>query len=219
MSRSETRNDSQTTFSDLSQFSQQVFNQQQLQGDRSSQQFQIINGNPNLNGQFFLAKQDGVNYAFNQPTIYIPVIQTPQGNMNVNSVNGNFSQLLTNQQNGFTQSNLQQSFTPSNNKPKQQGNSTNNMIFGANGINSNINTSFNSNSNSSPSSLNNNSSNGSNGSGNQLNSTLETFMKEFQLQTNSLLLSQSKMLTELKEKNDIIQDTLACLINEMSSLK
>jgi len=44
-------------------------------------------------------------------------------------------------------------------------------------------------------------------------------MKEFQSQTSGLLLSQNKMLLELKEKNDIIQDTLACLINEMSSLK
>jgi len=48
---------------------------------------------------------------------------------------------------------------------------------------------------------------------------IENFMKEFQTKTSGLLLSQNKMLLELKEKNEIIQDTLACLINEMSALK
>jgi len=60
---------------------------------------------------------------------------------------------------------------------------------------------------------------GSNNSSGSQNSATEAFMKEFQSKMSGLLLSQNKMLLELKEKNDIIQDTLACLINEMSALK
>ena len=65
-----------------------------------------------------------------------------------------------------------------------------------------------------------NSSTNTNTNGNNSpNSAIEAFMGEFQSKMSGLLLSQNKMLFDLKEKNEIIQDTLACLINEMSSLK
>ena len=47
----------------------------------------------------------------------------------------------------------------------------------------------------------------------------EDFLKEFQSKTFGLLLSQNKMLLGLKEKNDVVKDTLACLINEINDLK
>jgi len=47
----------------------------------------------------------------------------------------------------------------------------------------------------------------------------ETFLKEFQSRIFGLLFTQNKMLTDLKEKNDVLQDTLACLINEINTLK
>lgn len=47
----------------------------------------------------------------------------------------------------------------------------------------------------------------------------EAFMKEFQNRILGLLFTQNKMLIDLKEKNEILQDTLACLINEINSLK
>lgn len=47
----------------------------------------------------------------------------------------------------------------------------------------------------------------------------EDFLREFQSKTFNLLLGQNKMLMDLKEKNDVVQDTLACLINEMNDLK
>jgi hypothetical protein len=50
-------------------------------------------------------------------------------------------------------------------------------------------------------------------------SSTEVFLKEFQTRILGLLFSQNKMLMELKEKNEVLQDTLACLINEITSLK
>ena len=47
----------------------------------------------------------------------------------------------------------------------------------------------------------------------------ENYIKEFQAKTYNLLYSQNKMLSDLKEKNDTVQDTLACLINEVNTLK
>jgi len=47
----------------------------------------------------------------------------------------------------------------------------------------------------------------------------EAFLKEFQAKSMSLLFSQNKMLGELKEKNDILQETLALLIGEINNIK
>jgi len=44
-------------------------------------------------------------------------------------------------------------------------------------------------------------------------------MREFQNRILGLLITQNKMLVDLKEKNEILQDTLACLINEINALK
>jgi len=51
------------------------------------------------------------------------------------------------------------------------------------------------------------------------NATLEEFMKDVQSKVFDLLFSQNKMLIDLKEKNELVQDTLSCLINEVTSLK
>jgi len=48
---------------------------------------------------------------------------------------------------------------------------------------------------------------------------VDTFLQEFQSKMYGLFLSQSKMLEDLAEKNDILQDTLACLIKEVNFLK
>jgi hypothetical protein len=47
----------------------------------------------------------------------------------------------------------------------------------------------------------------------------EAFMKEFQSRILGLLFTQNKMLVDLKDKNEVMQDTLACLITEINSLK
>ena len=47
----------------------------------------------------------------------------------------------------------------------------------------------------------------------------ENFMKEFQSRTMNLLFAQNKMLIDMKEKNDLLQDTLACLIGEINNIK
>lgn len=44
-------------------------------------------------------------------------------------------------------------------------------------------------------------------------------IKEFQTRIFGLLSTQNKMLYDLKEKNEGIQDTLACLISEINILK
>jgi len=49
--------------------------------------------------------------------------------------------------------------------------------------------------------------------------TGDGFLKEFQGRILGLLFTQNKMLVDLKEKNDALQDTLACLINEINSIK
>lgn len=51
------------------------------------------------------------------------------------------------------------------------------------------------------------------------NPASEAFMKEFQTRILGLLFTQNKMLVDLKEKNEVLQDTLACLITEINSLK
>jgi len=50
-------------------------------------------------------------------------------------------------------------------------------------------------------------------------STCEAFMREFQSKTLSLLYNQNKMLLDLKERNSMVQDTLACLISEINTIK
>ena len=47
----------------------------------------------------------------------------------------------------------------------------------------------------------------------------EAFMREFQSKTLSLLYNQNKMLLDLKERNSMVQDTLACLISEINTIK
>lgn len=54
---------------------------------------------------------------------------------------------------------------------------------------------------------------------NDMNPASEAFMKEFQTRILGLLFTQNKMLVELKDKNEILQDTLASLISEINSLK
>ena len=49
--------------------------------------------------------------------------------------------------------------------------------------------------------------------------SFEEMFNDFQSQTFSFLLNQSKMLCELNEKNELVQDTLACLISEITALK
>jgi len=48
---------------------------------------------------------------------------------------------------------------------------------------------------------------------------VEEFMKGVQNKVVDLLFAQNKMLIDLREKNELVQDTLACLINEVNSLK
>jgi len=50
-------------------------------------------------------------------------------------------------------------------------------------------------------------------------SNLEEMMKGVQNQLVDLLFAQNKMLVDLREKNELVQDTLACLINEVNALK
>lgn len=53
----------------------------------------------------------------------------------------------------------------------------------------------------------------------QKNFNLEEYMNQFQSKLSEVLISQNKMLIDLREKNDLVQDTLACLINEINALK
>ena len=46
-----------------------------------------------------------------------------------------------------------------------------------------------------------------------------TDIKEFQSKLFNLILTQNKILMELKEKNDLLQDALKCLITEVATLK
>jgi len=47
----------------------------------------------------------------------------------------------------------------------------------------------------------------------------EDMINDFQAKTLSFLYSQNKMLVDLNEKNELVQDTLACLISEITALK
>jgi len=51
------------------------------------------------------------------------------------------------------------------------------------------------------------------------NFNIEEYMNQFQNKLSEVLVSQNKMLIDLREKNDLVQDTLACLINEVNALK
>ena len=51
------------------------------------------------------------------------------------------------------------------------------------------------------------------------NTSFEESMRGFQSKTMEILSSQQVMLSDLSQKHDLIRDTLACLINEVSSLK
>lgn len=51
------------------------------------------------------------------------------------------------------------------------------------------------------------------------NQNADAVMKEFQSKLFGLLLTQNKMLVDLKERNEVTQDTLACLITEVTALK
>jgi len=53
----------------------------------------------------------------------------------------------------------------------------------------------------------------------QKNFNIEEHFNQFQNKLSEVLISQNKMLIDLREKNDLVQDTLACLINEVSALK
>lgn len=179
-----------------------------------------MNGLTTANGQLIYAKQDNNpvgNFSFGNNAIYIPFVQPPQTNLGIN--NNYTSVVAQNQQNVFTPLNGAQMF-PQNMRIKNTPSNNNNLIsinsLNMNTIDSeNRNNGGSNNNGSSPSSA----PTGSNNSNGSTNSATEAFMKEFQSKMSGLLMSQNKMLLELKEKNDIIQDTLACLINEMSALK
>lgn len=47
----------------------------------------------------------------------------------------------------------------------------------------------------------------------------EELLKDMQTKLVDLLSTQNKMLLDLREKNELVQDTLACLINEVDTLK
>jgi len=49
--------------------------------------------------------------------------------------------------------------------------------------------------------------------------SFEELLNEFQTKTLGFLYNQNKMLVELNEKNELVQDTLACLISEITALK
>ncbi len=49
--------------------------------------------------------------------------------------------------------------------------------------------------------------------------SFEEMFNEFQTKTLSFLFNQNKMLCDLNEKNELVQDTLACLISEITALK
>ncbi len=51
------------------------------------------------------------------------------------------------------------------------------------------------------------------------NSGMEELLKDMQTKLVDLLSTQNKMLLDLREKNELVQDTLACLINEVNTLK
>jgi len=216
-------NNPQPVFADInSLLSQQLLSQGSANQNAGVQpQLQFINGINGLttaNGQLiYTAKQDNPaqNFGFGNNAIYIPLVQ-PQTNLGINN---NFTSVVAqNQQNVFNPLNGAQMF-PQNMRIKNAPSNNNNLIsinsLNMSTIDSDNRNMSNNNSGSSPSSA----PTGSNNSSGSQNSATEAFMKEFQSKMSGLLLSQNKMLLELKEKNDIIQDTLACLINEMSALK
>jgi hypothetical protein len=49
--------------------------------------------------------------------------------------------------------------------------------------------------------------------------SIENSLRDFQSKLLNLVLSQNKILVDLKEKNDVIQDTLGCLVGEVAELK
>jgi len=49
--------------------------------------------------------------------------------------------------------------------------------------------------------------------------SFEEMFNEFQSKTLGFLFNQNKMLCDLNEKNELVQDTLACLISEITALK
>jgi len=217
-------NNPQPVFADInSLLSQQLLSQGSANQNAGVQpQLQFINGINGLttaNGQLiYTAKQDNPaqNFGFGNNAIYIPLVQ-PQTNLGIN--NNYTSVVAQNQQNVFNPLNGGQMF-PQNMRIKNAPSNNNNLIsinsLNMSTIDSDSRNNMGSNNNgSSPSSA----PTGSNNSSGSQNSATEAFMKEFQSKMSGLLLSQNKMLLELKEKNDIIQDTLACLINEMSALK
>jgi len=216
------KNNPQPVFADInSLLSQQLLSQGSNNANPNVQpQIQFINGLNAGNGQIIFSKPENTNFAFGNNTIYIPFVQGAQTNLGIN--NNYTSVVAQNQQNVFTPLNGingAQMF-PQNMRIKSAPTNNNNLIS----INSlsmstseseNRNSGASNNNGSSPSSA----PTGSNNSNGSSNSATEAFMKEFQSKMSGLLMSQNKMLLELKEKNDIIQDTLACLINEMSALK
>jgi len=220
--QSTAKNNAQPVFTDInSLLSQQLLNQGSAHQNAAIQpQLQFMNGLTTANGQLIYAKQDNNpvgNFSFGNNAIYIPFVQPPQTNLGIN--NNYTSVVAQNQQNVFTPLNGAQMF-PQNMRIKNTPSNNNNLIsinsLNMNTIDSeNRNNGGSNNNGSSPSSA----PTGSNNSNGSTNSATEAFMKEFQSKMSGLLMSQNKMLLELKEKNDIIQDTLACLINEMSALK
>ena len=155
----------------------------------------LIGGNSNNN----MLKSDNLQYVQVNQQMYLPYIQNSQGN------NNNMNQAVTyipyqQQQQGIQ--NLQQS--PYQNfaqnikiKPSMSYEPTMSLSPPGNSVVE----------------LSNNKDSNSTGF------NIEEFMKGVQSKVVDLLFSQNKMLVDLKEKNELVQDTLACLINEVNSLK
>jgi hypothetical protein len=220
MNQSASKTNPQPVFADInSLLSQQLLGQGSNNGNVNVQpQIQFINGLNTSNGQVIYTKPpENNNFAYGNNAIYIPFVQGQQTNLGINN---NFTSVVSqSQQNVFAPLNgMNGGQMFSQNMRIKTAPTNNNNLISINSLNMSTSDSENRNGGSS----NNNGSSPSSaptGSNNSSNSATEAFMKEFQSKMSGLLLSQNKMLLELKEKNDIIQDTLACLINEMSALK
>jgi len=164
--------------------------------DYSYQQTAMMSSNGNVERNVFsnsilnniLVPNGNQNNGFPNNAIVIPILQTPQGNIQQPMA------MMQHPNNGMNNMQmaqmLQQNMKP---KPTPQGNNMNMVNTPTN--------------------------NGNDSKKSENSPVSENFMKEFQNRIMSLLFTQNKMLLDLKDKNEVLQDTLACLINEINALK
>jgi len=171
----------------------------------------LIGGTPNNNNAF---KTDNIQFMQANQPIYVPYMQSSQGNNNGMPQNITFIPYQQNMQQSLPQNlqlnmqqNLQQTMQQTTQSPFQ--NFAQNMKIKPT-------MQFEPSINVSPSAT-----SGDNfvreSNSNAFN--IEEFMKGVQTKVVDLLFAQNKMLVDLREKNELVQDTLACLINEVNSLK